>query len=235
MADPCVQPYSPGKVVAVEYNLSCGDENPENLTYAAIGAMQGKSLTLGSDVEDTTTDSTVGDFRSSGVLFKNMSFSGDGLSRADDGLRHNRVALLKHWFNTSQPAAWFRFTYPDITIYAYMNITNFSLDSPNDAWNSFSLETEVTASDYGVVMIDTPQVVDSFEASPEELTVSVGAQATLYGTTVPAGSKVTWASDDTDTATVSASGVVTGIAIGTATITGTAGTQTDTVAVEVVA
>lgn len=235
MADPCVQPYSAGKVVAVEYNLSCGDENPELLSYSAIGAMRGKSLTLGADVEDTTTDSTVGDFRSSGVLFKNMSFSGDGLSRPDDGLRHNRTALLKHWFNTSQPAAWFRFTYPDVTIYAYMNITDFSLDSPNDAWNTFSIELEVTASDYGVVMVDTPTVVDSLEVSPEELTVSIGGQANLYATTSPVGSNVTWESDTPAVATVSPSGLVTGLTEGTAIITGTAGTETDMVTVTVTA
>lgn len=51
-------------------------------------------------------------------------------------------------------------------------------------------------------------------------TVTVNNTVTLTATTVPAGETVTWASSDTDKATV-ADGVVTGKAAGTATITAT--------------
>lgn len=53
---------------------------------------------------------------------------------------------------------------------------------------------------------------------PSKAEVTVGGTVTLNATTYPAGSTVTWASNDTDKATVSG-GVVTGVAAGYAIIT----------------
>lgn len=69
-----------------------------------------------------------------------------------------------------------------------------------------------------------------------EVTVEASDTVTLKATTYPAGETVTWASDDTDVATVSG-GVVTGVAEGEATITASitvgGNTYTDTCAVTV--
>jgi phi13 family phage major tail protein len=57
-------------------------------------------------------------------------------------------------------------------------------------------------------------------------TVDIGGTITLTATTYPAGQEVTWESLDEDNATVSDSGVVTGVSAGTATIRATiAGTS----------
>lgn len=63
-------------------------------------------------------------------------------------------------------------------------------------------------------------------------TVAVGRTITLVPTVSPAGSTITWASDDTSKATVS-DGVVTGVAEGSATITATNGTASATCTVTV--
>ena len=66
--------------------------------------------------------------------------------------------------------------------------------------------------------------------------VTVGSTVTLVASTIPAAQTVTWASDDTDKATV-AGGVVTGVAAGTVTITASITvdgvTKTDTTVVTV--
>ncbi|MNJ79162.1 Bacterial Ig-like domain (group 2) [compost metagenome] len=70
--------------------------------------------------------------------------------------------------------------------------------------------------------------------------MAVGATTNLAATVAPAGATqtVTWSSSDASKATVSASGVVTGVAVGTATITATStmdGTKKGTAAITVTA
>ena len=48
--------------------------------------------------------------------------------------------------------------------------------------------------------------------------VEVAGTITLSATTTPAGQEITWTSLDTDNATVTSAGVVTGVTAGTATI-----------------
>ena len=69
---------------------------------------------------------------------------------------------------------------------------------------------------------DTP--AESVTVSPEAVTVEEGATTTLTATVNPENAtnqNVTWTSDNTEFATVSAAGVVTGVAAGTAKITAT--------------
>lgn len=60
----------------------------------------------------------------------------------------------------------------------------------------------------------------SVTLNPKALTVAVEATGTITAATVPAGSEVTWTTDNASVATV-ADGVVTGVSAGTATITAT--------------
>ena len=73
--------------------------------------------------------------------------------------------------------------------------------------------------------------------TPETPTVAVGATVALTATLTPSGSvdPVKWSSDDEAIATVSATGVVTGVAAGTAVITATSGFEGDNVTVTVTA
>lgn len=81
--------------------------------------------------------------------------------------------------------------------------------------------------------IETTKVV----VTPEAPTVAVAATVALTATLTPSGSTdpVKWTSDDEAIATVSDTGVVTGVAAGTAVITATSGFEGDNVTVTVTA
>ena len=82
---------------------------------------------------------------------------------------------------------------------------------------------------------NTPEEgVTSISLDKAEVSVEVGKTITLNATVEPAGTEVTWASSNTAAATVEG-GVVTGVAEGTAIIVATAGTQTASCLVTVVA
>lgn len=75
----------------------------------------------------------------------------------------------------------------------------------------------------------------SLAVTPETASVVVAATTQLTATPTPANASgtTTWASSDPAVATVSASGLVTGVTAGSATITATRGGKTDTCAVTV--
>lgn len=65
--------------------------------------------------------------------------------------------------------------------------------------------------------------VTALSISPTTSSIVVEGTATITPTTTPTGASVVWASSNPRVATVSASGVVTGVAAGTAIVTATAG------------
>ena len=81
--------------------------------------------------------------------------------------------------------------------------------------------------------IETTKVV----ITPKAPTAAVGATVALTATLTPVGSTdpVKWTSDNEAVATVSSTGVVTGVAAGTAVITATSGFEGDNVTVTVTA
>ena len=84
--------------------------------------------------------------------------------------------------------------------------------------------------------VDVP--VTGITVDPATASLTVGGTQQLTATVEPAGATnptVTWSSSDTSIATVDENGLVTAVAVGTATITGAAGDQTATCAVTVTA
>lgn len=84
-----------------------------------------------------------------------------------------------------------------------------------------------SVSDSTVVTVTPPPVLTSVRIAPATPSISVGGSLTLSATALDQfgraiGASVTWTTSDALTATVSASGVVTGVAAGSATITATA-------------
>lgn len=96
--------------------------------------------------------------------------------------------------------------------------------------------SEGVAGSTGVTVKDP---VASVTVQPTSTTIAAGQTTTLTATTKDAsgtvltGQTVTWTTSDANVATVSASGVVTGIGAGTATITATSGGKTGTATVTV--
>lgn len=76
--------------------------------------------------------------------------------------------------------------------------------------------------------------VTSVNISDEQVTVKIDETKQLSATTEPPGQKVTYAVTEGETyASVSSTGLVKGLAEGNATVTATAGKQTDTVQITV--
>lgn len=76
--------------------------------------------------------------------------------------------------------------------------------------------------------------MNSVNISDEQVTVKIDETKQLSATTEPSGQKVTYAVTEGQTyASVSPTGLVKGLAEGNATVTATAGKQTDTVQVTV--
>lgn len=89
------------------------------------------------------------------------------------------------------------------------------------------------------VPVTVTQTIASVRVVPDTATISVGATATYvalvkdrYDIAVP-GAAVTWSSSDTAVATVSASGLVAGVAPGSASLVASSGTRSDTARVTV--
>lgn len=116
------------------------------------------------------------------------------------------------------------------------------------AWEKASAKGIVVDTRYGLADVSTffnaTQTPDTIQAIsttvtgigvvPSAATVEVGSTATAYATLTPAGATgtITWASSDDTVATVE-NGVITGVAVGTATITATCGDYSDTCTVTV--
>ena len=86
-----------------------------------------------------------------------------------------------------------------------------------------------------VTVTAAPKPATGISLNKSELTLTVGDSDTLTATVTPDGSTdtVVWSSSKTDVATVDATGKVTAVAPGEATITATAGTKTATCTVKV--
>jgi len=104
---------------------------------------------------------------------------------------------------------------------------------------SGTISTSLPATSITVISLEIPQIaVTGVSLSPATNTVNVGAVKALSTTTIPANAtnqSMSWSSNNTSIATVNNSGVVTGVALGNATITVTSqdGGYVDTAAITV--
>lgn len=239
-----------GRSVVMEYALGTPNALPAAADWKRFGAMRTKSFSAPWDTVDATADDTVGYVREMLATYQTLTVSGDGTLLTGEGNDAvNLKNLTKHFFNPStsngQPVAWFRLTFPDLTFTTYMLISDLSREAPNDEIATYSFEATATASDFGLIVEDTPAVdapaVVSVTAVPDTISVEEGETYDLEYIVLPADAdnRVTWASDDEATVTVNAvTGVITGVAAGTATVTVTSTddpTKSDDVAVTVTA
>lgn len=220
----CSNPKYVGRVVTLEYAMGCGDAMPAPGDWKRVGAMRTKEWTLEWDTIDVTADDSVGGIRENLGSFQTTGVSGDGVAKAFGAGSENLIELTKHVAKPigGQPTAWLRITFPDITVTFYGIITNMSRSAPYDDAVTYSFEASATSSDFGVIIEDTPQPVAPTGVTIAGATaVEVGSSTTLTATVAPAGAAqtVTWTSSAPSVASVNASGVVTGVSEGTATIT----------------
>lgn len=219
-----------GKVVLVEYQIACGDTLPSPTGWKSLGAMRGKEMTLEWETVDATADDSVGAMRENLTTFQTFSISGDGTVKDVASGTANLTEITKHVANPVEtggtPVAWMRMTYPDLTFTAFMILTNMSRSAPYDDVVTYSMEASATASDFGLIVEDTPDPdadpVTAVTVLPTTASVAVGATTTLAPTVTPAGAAQTvqFSSALPSVASVNpTTGVVTGVSVGPAVIT----------------
>ncbi|MFD2756389.1 phage tail tube protein [Comamonas terrae] len=147
-----------GRDVKVEFALKDEATVPQDADYKILGMMRAKSINTSWDTVDTTADKSPNFTKTSLVTFKNVEFSGDGVSYDDEV--HNQEALEAHVVSPpqdtgKQPKVWLRVTYPSGKKYTGPFIVSaWSNDSPyaNEATWSISAQSN------GDVVLTLPPV-----------------------------------------------------------------------------
>ena len=123
-----------GRDVLVEFSIADEDAVEASLVWSNLGMMRGKSIKTSWDTADTTADDSPGFTKTSLVTFKNVEFSGDGVSY-DDAV-YNQEVLEAHVVSpgsatANQPKVWFKLTYPSGKTYSGpFIVSEWSNDSP---------------------------------------------------------------------------------------------------------
>lgn len=243
MALNCASDKFVGKSVLAEFALACGDVDQNTLTWLPLGAARNKSLTMSADTVDATADDSVGGFRDTLITYKTFEVSIDGVTKRDDGTTSNQQLLFNHFVTDPQPYVWIRLTGPINTVIGFCILTEFSQEFPYDDIATYSLTASATSRPGGlasVIVTATPIPVTSVVTTPGTATVAVGNVTNIDHVVNPssANQAVTWTSSTPANATVNSSGRVTGVAVGSSTITATSvsdPTKTDTTVVTVTA
>jgi len=226
MALNCASSKFVGKSVLAEFALACGDVDPMTLTWLPLGAARNKSLTMSADTVDATADDSVGGFRDTLITYKTFEVSIDGVTKRDDGTTSNQQLLFDHFVTDPQPYIWLRLTGPINTVIGFCILTEFSQEFPYDDIATYSITASATSRPGGlasVIVEDTPIAIVSVSVSPATATVAVGNVTNLVAHALPAAASqaFTFVSGTPAKATVSSTGVVTGIATGTSVISAT--------------
>lgn len=216
-----------GRVAVLEYAIGCGDALPASGDWKRLGAMRTKDLNIEWETADGTADDSIGSLRENLATFQSLSVSGDGTLKASGSGSAALIEMTKHVVKPEggEPVAWIRLTYPDLTFTFFAIVTNMSRSAPYDDVATYSFEASATSSDFGLMVEDTPSpgavAVDSVEAYPASVSLSVGDSRQLMATALPVGSPsgIAWSSSDIAVATVTQNGVVTGVSEGPVTIT----------------
>lgn len=235
-----------GRDVVLEYAIGCGEVMPTEAEWNVFGSLRTKEFNLAWDTTDATDSDSIGALRENLATFQTLTISGDGTCKASGSGAANLIELTKHVANpvatSGQPVAWMRMTFPDLTFTAYMIISTMSRSAPYDDVVTYSMEATATASDYGLMVDDTPSEdaddVASVSVYVGSSNLAVGAKdqcaAIVSPTTAP--SAVVWTVDDQAIATVDQNGIVTGVSAGDVVVTATSkydNTKSDSVTITV--
>ncbi len=219
-----------GRDVVLEYSIGCGDALPAPEDWKVFGSLRTKEFNLSWDTTDATDSDSVGALRENLATFQSLSISGDGVCKASGAGAQNLVEITKHVAKPDatdgQPVAWMRMTFPDLTFTAFMLFSTLSRAAPYDDVVTYSMEATATASEFGLLVEDTPDPdaadVTAVTAYPTSLDMAVGGdekKIAVIVTPLDAPQGVVFETSDVAVATVTQNGVVTPVGAGSATIT----------------
>ena len=189
-----------GRDVVVYYAIGCPESQPANGDYKRLGMMRGKTVSAEWDTADATADMSAAYTQENLVTYKNISFSGDGVTRKEDVYAQN--ALKRHVYNppaetSNQPYVWLKIISPnDITEGPFM-VTSWEDEAPHDDVATWSIE----ASSAGQVDVRDVGAVITITTQPQNRTLTVGDALNLsVAANVSDGSTLTyqWKKGGTD-------------------------------------
>jgi len=219
-----------GKDVIVRYAIGCPDQLPTETEWKRMMALRSRGLEITWDAADATDGDSVGALRENIATFQSLSISGNGTVKASGAGAANHREFTKHIFKPEatggQPVLWLQYIYPDLTFTAFCMVTTLSRTGEYDDVVTYAFEASATASDFGLIVEDTPDPNAADPASvqvvPATLTMDVGQTYDFEGVVLPVDAPQTlrWTSASPAIASVdSISGVVTALAAGEAIIT----------------
>jgi len=216
-----------GRAIVLEVADGCADTVPQESEWKALAAGTSKGFDFSPNSVTSDADDTKG-YVENIVTNADFTISFEGEVRRNDKLDQYGVGRLIKYFNTEiqaarQPTLWVRMEFGPITFQGYMLINALSSDGGTNDIITFSTEFKVAAADT-IQVVDTDDSVPATGVTVTPATTSVVVSATrqLTGTVLPADAtdkSGTWTTSDATKATVSSTGLVTGVAAGTATIT----------------
>lgn len=216
-----------GRAVVLEVALGCPDTIPAESERKALMAGTSKGFDFSPNTVTSDADDTKG-YVENIVTNSDFTISFEGEVRKRDKLDQFGVGKFVKYYNDEvkagrQPTIWVFMDYGPVQFQGYMVITALSSDGGSNDIVTLSTEFKVSDSDT-VDVQETPDEVPAtgVTVAPATTTLAVGATRQLTATVLPADAtdkSGTWTTSDATKATVSSTGLVTGVAAGTATIT----------------
>lgn len=216
-----------GGAVVLEVADGCPDQVPQESEFKALAAGTSKGFDFSPNTVTSDADDG-GGYVESIITNSDFTISFEGEVRKKDRLDQYGIGRFIKYFSGElsarrQPGIWVRMEFGPVTFRGYMNITALSSDGGTNDIVTFSTEFKVGDSTT-ISVVDTDDVVPAtgVTVTPATTSIAVGATRQLTGAVQPvdATDKTgTWTTSDNTKATVSSTGLVTGVAAGTATIT----------------
>jgi len=216
-----------GRAIVLEVADGCADAVPQESEWKALAAGTSKGFDFSPNSVTSDADDTQG-YVENIVTNADFTISFEGEVRKNDKIDQYGVFRLIKYFNTEiqaarQPTIWVRMEFGAVTFQGYMLINALSSDGGTNDIITFSTEFKVAAANT-IEVLDTDDAVPAtgVTVTPATTSVVVGATRQLTGTVLPTDAtdkSGTWTTSDATKATVSSTGLVTGVAAGTATIT----------------
>lgn len=216
-----------GGAVVLEVADGCSDTLPQESEWKALAAGTSKGWDFSPNTVTSDADDG-GGFVESIITNSDFTISFEGEVRKKGKLDQYGVGRFIKYFAAElkarrQPGIWVRMEYGEVTFRGYMVVTALSSDGGTNDIVTFTTEFKVgDATTIEVLDSDDTVPATGVTVTPATTSLAVGATRQLTGTVLPADAtdkSGTWTTSDATKATVSSTGLVTGVAAGTATIT----------------
>lgn len=216
-----------GGAVVLEVADGCSDTLPQESEWKALAAGTSKGWDFSPNTVTSDADDG-GGFVESIITNSDFTISFEGEVRKKGKLDQYGVGRFIKYFAAElkarrQPGIWVRMEYGEVTFRGYMVVTALSSDGGTNDIVTFTTEFKVgDATTIEVLDSDDTVPATGVTVTPATTSLAVGATRQLTGTVLPADAtdkSGAWTTSDATKATVSSTGLVTGVAAGTSTIT----------------